>query len=177
MKRLFLATFLMLNLSLYGQIYPQIFSRVDTFREHTNIINLDKLYLIYNGDRYNIDTVNVKVDSGLFEIMWIDSGHASDSFKLVGLSKLDTTHTNYFVLLRHDESYLQGHNVGDTISLIVRRMFKIVQKKEMSGDKNVLREEENNLYILKTGGKEYKIRCSFLHRLIATAKPIPRLDK
>ena len=66
MKKSFITTFFMLNLSLYGQIYPQIFSRVDTFREHANIIDLNELYLTYNGDRYNIDTIDVKVDAGLF---------------------------------------------------------------------------------------------------------------
>lgn len=177
MKRLFLATFLMLNLNLCAQIYPQIFNSGNNFREHANIIDLNELYLIYNGDRYNIDTTDVKNDSGLFEIMWFGSDYASDSFKLVGLSTVDTTLTNYFVLLRNDELYLQDYNVGDTISLIVRRMFKIVQGKEMSGDKNIFGDEENNLYILKTGEKNYKIRCSFLHRLIATAKPISILDK
>lgn len=177
MKRFFLATFLMLNLTLYGQIYPQIFSRGNNFREHANIIDLNELYLTYNGDRYNIDTIDVKVDSGLFEIMWFGSDYASDSFKLVGLSTVDTTLTNYFVLLRHDELYLQNHNVGDTISLIVRRMFKIVQEKEMSGDKNIFGDEENSLYILKKGDKRYKIRCPFLHRLIATARPIPMLNE
>ena len=177
MKRFFLATFLMLNLTLYGQIYPQIFSRGDNFREYANIIDLNDLYLIYNGDRYKIDTIDVKADSGLFEIMWFGNEHMSDSFKLVGLSTVDTTLTNYFVLLRHDELYLQNHNVGDTISLIVRRMFKIVQEKEMSSDKNIGGNEDNNLYILKTGEKRYKIRCPFLHRLIATAKPIPILDE
>ena len=177
MKRFFLTTFLMLNLTLYGQIYPQIFSRDNNFREHANIIDLNELYLIYNGCRYIIDTLDVKTDSGLFEIMWFGSDYASNSFKLVGLSTVDTTLTNYFVLLRHDELYLQDHNVGDTISLIVRRMFKIVQEKEMRDDKNIWGDEENDLYILKTGEKRYKIRCPFLHRLIATAKPIPILDK
>ncbi len=177
MKKLLVLIFYMLNLVAYGQSSLQVFNRSNPPHEHANIIDLNELCIIYNGDRYDIDTIDVKIDSGLFEIMWFGREYMSDSFKLVGLSKVDTTHTNYFILLRHDELYLDGHNVGDTISLIVRRMFKIVQEKEMSGDKNILGDEENDLYILKTGEKRYKIRCPFLHRLIATAKLIPILNE
>ena len=172
---MFVLTFIMLNLAAYGQVSQQIFNRSNDYREHANIIDLNDLYLIYNGDMYNIDTIDVKVDSGLFEIMWFGSKHMSDTFKLVGLSKVDTTHTNYFVLLRHDELYLQGYNVGDTISLIVSRMYKIVQKSDARCDDSLC--DGNDVYILKMGEKRYKIRCPFLHRLIARAKPISKLNE
>ena len=179
MKKSFAMAFIMLNFATYGQIPQHIFNRNNYSHEYANIIDLNDLYLIYNDDRYNIDTIDVKADSGLFEIMWFGRKYMSDTFKLVGLSKADTTHTNYIVLLGHDELYLLRHNVGDTISLIVRRMYKILQKSDVSSDGKARNSicDGNDTYILRTGKKRYKIRCPFLYRLIATAKPISILNE
>ena len=154
-------------LSQHGEIGTPYF----TYIEKYNIIDLDSLYIIVNGEKISIDTSNLACDTGYFEVFWKGEEFRSKSFHLVGIMKNDSSRVPYVLLLpkNSDTDFYNILNEGDTILLIVKRIFNIAPSVCHIPNDSTHRAtiSENSLYYLKSQKVVYKIICSFLHEQMA----------
>lgn len=149
-----------------------------TYTEKCNTIDLDSLYIIVDGEKISIDTSNLVCDTGYFEVFWKGEEFRSKSFHLVGIMKNDSSRVPYVLLLPRntDTDFYSIINEGDTILLIVKRMFNIAPSVCHVPNDSTLREtiSENSLYYLKSQKIVYRILCSFLHEQMAKVVWISR---
>lgn len=181
MKKILIAIVLLISSRGFSQNSLLTNSIIPRVHETVNVIDMDSLYIKIDNVIFLIDTSDIMADTGLFEITWIGSDYLSDSFYLVEVTKVDASLNTYILLFpkKENEESTDKIKEGDIMPLIVKRLYNIILPKQIDTVSSKLCTTvncENSLYLFKTNNRKYRIRCSFLHRLIATSDRCGQID-